>query len=419
MRFWLGPWTWEATPIPNWRPPTGTLSSLDLRSNEQAGTLGPAPVGDGLFVTANGTNLGGDYDLVGQAASPGDAMLNLTRRTAWRDRFGLSGIPAGPALTDVLLQHMTIFSDPAGEDRVKPLVPSGRTVGGVWEIKYQLWLGGALATSKPFSLADLETTPLLDCLRRAYREQREDSFAGRSPSQHYRKFLGGLRRKYRIPHTNFIPGDLPDEGWLPPETTITESFNKADSTTLGPDQSWTEVVTDWEVFSNQARYVSGITADARCEGVVSSADHYGQASLITLNTAADAGFGAAARFAAAANTYYMAWVREPDNTQRIYKRVAGTLTELTSGTTLTISLPELYKCECNGSTIKGYQAGVERSSVSDSSITTGVRGGIAGYSGSTAPVCDLFEVSDLAAAGAFHLKTKTLKLMGKLLGRTG
>ena len=38
--------------------------------------------------------------------------------------------------------------------------------------------------------------------------------------------------------------------------TITESFNKADSTTLGPDLTWTEIQGNLQVLSNRVRCVS-------------------------------------------------------------------------------------------------------------------------------------------------------------------
>ena len=69
-------------------------------------------------------------------------------------------------------------------------------------------------------------------------------------------------------------------------TSWSESFNKADSTTLGPDQSWTEVVGNMEVFSNAWRVTSFTGSDAQCRFTTGTVgDHkHARAVIKTLNT---------------------------------------------------------------------------------------------------------------------------------------
>ena len=53
-----------------------------------------------------------------------------------------------------------------------------------------------------------------------------------------------------------MPSEHRAKGWERPTTTLTESFNQADSTTVGPDQTWTEVVGDLETVSNECENVN-------------------------------------------------------------------------------------------------------------------------------------------------------------------
>ena len=66
--------------------------------------------------------------------------------------------------------------------------------------------------------------------------------------------------------------------------TYTETFNQADSSTVGPDQSWTEVAGDWETVSNTLQTGSG-GAKIALDGALDTASQYAQCEV----TALDAG----------------------------------------------------------------------------------------------------------------------------------
>jgi hypothetical protein len=86
--------------------------------------------------------------------------------------------------------------------------------------------------------------------------------------------------------------------------------------------------------------------------------------------------GVIARWQDTSNTYFAeVWINGPSGyTMAIYKKVAGTVTLLDSDNTA-VAATNVFLFQLRGSTLKLFQDGVERCSVSDSAITTtGVAG---------------------------------------------
>lgn len=396
MRFWVGPWVWESTIQPNhWAMPTGSLASLDLRSIPQCEAR-VTPQGSAVFVTANATTLGTDYTNLG---TDSNAILSNPQKAAWRTRFGLPNPLAASTLVDMVWETLTIQADPTGVNRVLPLVPS-------IDRQFELWIAGTRVKSKRFNLGDDEAIPVIELLKRMYRQARQNSLDGISHPQHYRKFLGALARKYGIDYRNFIPSDLPDEGELSPETTITETFNTANSSTLGPNLTWVEytanAATDrFTIVSNTCRVIE-LDVDggssARAESDLSSADHYAQVVIAAIgSTTQNKQIGACCRFSASAQTHYLARALQTNDTFGICKIVAGTLTALGSAVSQVPAASGIVRLTCNGSSIKSTYSGVDKETITDTAITTGTRCGIFGYSANTLGDADLdsFEAGDL------------------------
>lgn len=181
--------------------------------------------------------------------------------------------------------------------------------------------------------------------------------------------------------------------------TITESFNQTDSTTLGPDLSWTETSGDFETASNQARPVSTANAfaEARAESDLASADHYVQAVLSrggSGNTNTD--MRVLARFASGARTHYgLSYGATGGNPDQFYKRVAGTFTALTSLGDTAFADGDTVRFALDGSTLTAYANGVVVGTQTDTSITTGTRAGIAGRRDNVSAYIDDFAAGDL------------------------
>jgi hypothetical protein len=163
----------------------------------------------------------------------------------------------------------------------------------------------------------------------------------------------------------------------------TESFNKADSTTLGPDLTWTEISGDLTVASNRA---SG-SGEARAESALTS-NHYAKI----------AGYGSAvqvlARVAASGGTPNYYTLQRTSSAMYLTKRVSGVFTDIASTGTVLDPMPDgtVIEIRANGNSIQGYENGVLILSATDSSIPSGSRAGFGVGPGSA----DNFEAGDLA-----------------------
>ncbi len=206
--------------------------------------------------------------------------------------------------------------------------------------------------------------------------------------------------------------------------TFTESFNKADAATIGPDLTWVEVTGNWDVVSNTASIATSSTlANARASHDSSGTDTYTQVILTTATTGPLDNYpegGPVCRFSASATTWY-GFIRHAyhasngGHSHSLRKVVAGSETTIAGPTALAVSLPETLKVSANGSTIKATRNGSEVHSTTDTSITGNTRGGIYGYTGdisaSTVRV-DSFEFGDLAAASLpLHPRRNNIPLM--------
>lgn len=132
-----------------------------------------------------------------------------------------------------------------------------------------------------------------------------------------------------------------------------------------------------DIASNLCTANNVIIASSRAEKDLSSADHYSQVDVVALFGGSY--IGGAVRFAGAAQTYYQGVMYSGDSKFYVSKLVAGAETHLGTAVSVTTNFPEAYKCLISGSTLKGYQAGVERRSETDTAITSGTRTGISAY----------------------------------------
>ena len=402
--FYLVPWHWEAfdtaaapgqsdvlTPFPHWRIKyTDALALIDLRSNTQAGCNGAV-----LRCVDSGYALGiytaplsaGITDAVFLATWQGSSgtIQPVNRQDA---AFLLYRLPDFEASTvDGLVREIfTVYSDPAGITAVKPLRPTPRRViyadiGPVRLFTDRLATDSAgwLKTRESFAL-DYE----------AIRTASGDTTALKVAGMWLREYGVDMRTPEQIQRDGPV---------IKPETTITETWTCANSDTFSCDLTWTEVVADWDIVSNQGTKTVNATGAARAESDLSSSDMYAQ---VECSSIADFNWcGVAARYSSSADTtYYYRWDNDSVS-NNLYKRVAGTDTVLTTGTndycagacgTITIKL------EVNGSALSTWYNGAARISTTDTSITSGTRCGLWGFH--AAPNYDNFTCADLAAAAA-------------------
>jgi hypothetical protein len=425
--YYLGPWQWRTVVDEDggessfWSPPESAVGCVDLRSMADqalAGVLGDKPIGFFACLDAQPS----EYVSLGEGDLREISVTTLMR-DAWESLAGY--LPDGATLLDLLWDQLVGGSVPDGSLPTRPLIP---TVAG----NLELWLGGhSRVKAERFRWGvHPHASRVQDVIRADFRAAH-----GRNPL-HAQKVLGGLLQKYRLPDAEwrqFVPQDLQRDvpGPHKPDTDLGDTFSRGDDTDLNAADTgktlngaagtwqWTEVLGDSQIVSNKLNSATGSVNNdlIRAEQDLSGSDHYCEIDRPSASGNSAQNSGAAARFATAATTAYVATQHGGSTTPsvetvlRLRKVVEGTYTDLGAGPTC----PQVAtkRLECNGSTIKSFSAGVEIESITDTAITSGTRCGshaLAG-TGTNAGDRDNFYSEDLAAGGG-TLPMRTLMGVG-------
>lgn len=183
-------------------------------------------------------------------------------------------------------------------------------------------------------------------------------------------------------------------------TNRTDNFNRADTTSaIGTPSdggsAWTQQSGTWGISTNQG-YESGAGSQtsAVLESSVANVD-----VQATINVAA-ADCGLIAR-AADDNNYLLLITSTVVGGFTIYKRVAGSFTNIASAS-FTVSNGDVCKFEVDSSNLlQGFQNGVSKVSVTDSAGSTNTKHGIRSNNVSTARFDD-FSITALGAAAVTY-----------------
>ena len=407
--YYIGPWV---PPVPGdplrdaYRAPAGSVGMIDLR---------PTPSTDGYgFFATDAPLADSNYEPFGDASGTRlEALpMSVAQRNKWASMLGIQVTPDAGTLLDLLWNTLTIYSDPDGALRAKPIMP---TTGGVLELR----MGGHSLVRASRIPSDITSAPhwlqMQRVIHNDYRVVEARAAKGKSQKEKdlNRRWLGFLRDKYRLTDDQasglLIPDGMTKVRPQKPETTITDDFNRADAdppSNAAAGWSWTEVSgTVWRINTNRVQHSGQILAirSLRAESDLSGADHYAQVYKET-NTYDDAQHyeGPCCRFSSSAETFYTGvWRESPSGTTvvRLYKVVAGTPTQIGSDVGVAGNDNTTVKVEANGSTIKVYYEGAQQISETDTSISDGTRAGIACYYQFLVYLDD-FAASDLAAGGA-------------------
>ncbi len=368
MRYILGPWAVEEREGGAvFVPPAGAEVVVDLR-----GTLEiAAATGEGVFVTDGAAPAG--YRVLGEGALSGAALDGLWEElTVAASPAALPGLTGPPPLMPDRRLNLALRCPRAGLLRRVRLLPG---VSPLWP-KVRAVERLAYASVRDRSLAGRMRRPPLDGETEASVDRR-----------FHRRYLQALVDRYGVGYREFqlgaAPdgGDLPDEPPLPHGSTLTESFDTADSDTLGPDQSWTETLGNARIASNELSFDKTSFIHVRV-----GTDLAGSDQIVTLEvTALDNSTsirsvyaGPAARFAAGADTFYTTYLRRNSTLDRIelLKMVNGSSTQLATKT-VSHSLPDEVSVRVDGSDISALINGVEEiAPVTDTAITSGTRSGL-------------------------------------------
>lgn len=398
MHWYIGPYVWSETADVGggWVLPAGAVSGIDLRpvgQSAESGRRSGATSGRVLFASSRPPKvMPRDY----RHLCTGGLDEPITARTAKR----INRAASDGTLADAIMVALIHNADPSGDASPKPLMPGqGRQL--------KLCCGGHVIDRK-LRLSGREWDNVRAVIRRDMDEVLTQVEAGIVSEEHSRKCLDYAFRKLRLRGDEWqdllsADGRRKCRGPLPHSTTITESFNKADSSTLGPDLTWTETSTGLGVSSNTVVVDSGVFGEARAESDVSGSDHDAQVQLAYTWSAPGTGDNVRiiARFNASARTHYTSIIGESSgNGIRLGKRLSGTFTELGSPSGATGTSGDVIHCKCNGSTIEAIlNTDSATHSVTDTSIVGNTRGGVACQN---AGVLDNFQLADLAVSGIVY-----------------
>jgi hypothetical protein len=152
-------------------------------------------------------------------------------------------------------------------------------------------------------------------------------------------------------------------------TTFIDDFNRADSTNLGPD--WVKVSGNWAITSGQLSPGSdGGTVIARSSISMDSSDNYAQAK-ITATVAASQGVWC--RGSSDLSSGYL--LRNNGDDWTLFSILGGSFFDIAVYTAPAV-VGDVVKVQAVGNTIKGFINGVERISVTDTTVATGTYVGI-------------------------------------------
>jgi len=396
MIYSIGPLVGAGTIDDPFRAPDGAVGMIDLRSPDGAAGVGffasPAPLPSEWTQIASG-------DIR-------DTPPAENRRSVFASALGLPSVD-GSLLIDWLWDAIAIKADPDGAARCLPLMPTSR---GTLDLR----LGGhSLIKRARFNLDSPEGATVTQALQRQYRKHREDAKAGRlKDGEHHRRILDFWGDKFRADPSRFIPRGLPREPRLKHETTLNDTFNRADQAGLGTSSggwTWTNNVdsggaTCLDIVSNRAEAVALGTDLARANSDLSSDDHYSEIAIITqTRVAGTAVAGVIARKDSTATaTFYLGDLLKGSGayTARLFRCISGSFTAMGTNAT-SFSTGYALRLTTDGSNIDVTLNAGSEISTTDTNITGNLRCGLRWERGNASNTVngDSYEAADVGGGG--------------------
>lgn len=378
MPIVTGPWVWRSETLGErdtlrtvewWEPPQG-YGGLDIRKIPEQSQKGGTP-GLGLFWGEG--SLPSEYAVLGD---DWDALAARAAKDAMSQAAG-NALLDGHTLREALWSLLTDHADPDGFDAPCPLLP------GLDRLELHC---GQQLYGEQFRFGSHPHTDLVIAIaqRSIARYHAEDP-------PHARRILDKMCEDLRIPKDRasfqrLVPTAIRGEitALLPHHTTWSETWPNSesitqDTTSSDQNQPWTALVRQVIVTGASGAALNGTNVDgmARCETALSSANHKIATGHSATSTVTSRHSGPAVRYDASANTCYFASLAgggSGNGTFRPAKLVAGTPTLLGTGSTQ--SQTATRNCSISGSTLAIGINGTETESISDGSISAGVRCGM-------------------------------------------
>jgi len=208
----------------------------------------------------------------------------------------------------------------------------------------------------------------------------------------------------------FVPFHFLSPAWGASIRTPVQTDNFADNNLGSGTVTWTQINNCCSHIQN----TSGTASSAHSsESVVQadgtySADQYAKFKIITLPSVSQAngGIGVIVRSSGqqdSARDYYKYWVDGAGNplATKLTKVINGTPTDLDSTTSVSWSVNDTIEIEVEGTTIRGYQNGTLRTTITDAALATGKAGLVIG---NNVGVGDDWEGGDVTAGATTPIR---------------
>jgi hypothetical protein len=397
--------------------PSGASCVLDFRPlGEQAKALQSG--GYGFFAWPVGV-VAPPNDLI--TLGTGDVrsiVASNAAKTELKTKLGLGNNPAwtGATLADCIADVLGDFSVPDGSSGPKPLMPQD---DGLLVIE----LGGhSPVWSRAVNSAELlSANPgkrhnrIRDVIRMSIDEAHKIGGAVLAG-----KVLGGILKQHGYTLAEIDKADKGNGGkkteWerllsvgkrgsvkpKKPETTYSETWPTTGAITSGQDLGWE--IPDGGFNVSQAgvlrETINFYLSSARCTSAVSSSDHYATLAITLYVGNQPGNAGPACRFSVSALTYYKYYYSTGQN-RLLYKSVAGSLTQLSTTSAPSYVQGDIWRVTINGSTLTGSDPRHADATVTDTSITGNLLGGLTFYDDTNNHGYNwvgAFSVSDIATA---------------------
>jgi hypothetical protein len=398
MTIIAAPYDWRTeNACTGYHAPVRGHGSMDLRSiPDQSSAPRPGMRNLGLFCATAGERIPSDARILGEHLSDAD-------RRWLRDALGHKRLCQADTLVGAINWFRTEGADPSGETAMKPAMPDhhGRLA----------WRLGALRHSEAWTPRHLASVDL-------FKRIHANIMAQDAPL--HRKFLGASVIKTGVDYRTLLFKRMWSETPLVPTTVISETFNTANSTTLGPNHTWTERNSRWEIVSNTAR--KNATTDstqstdrtAYCNSTISSDDMIVRCEISThtQGVANAVQGGVTARDDTSATTYYWVFIQRDSssgNSVNLFKCVATTFTSLDTSVTVDLTASSFPAILVDGSTQRALGTNLN---ASDSAISGQVRGGIYGRCGNSTSnlALDNWEARDMIETAALPQGKRHLRV---------
>ncbi len=396
--LYRGQWEWiDDGEFRNWRAPGGNaIDHFELRNWPQMGMDGPTEQGHAIFVYESPQTHPNLQQYLGDSLT---GLIRADERRSLATAIGIGEAIVGTNMLEILLELLNQHADPSGLTRWKPIRGS-QTSGFTFTVGRLSKGGFGEVINEPFDDTHPFWAPTLGIWQADYRRNRADVDAGLLSLDSLRGFTGASMRKYKTREDVLLPPEHLSDGSRTPKSTVSDDFNRGNE---DPITGWDEVngIT-WKIVSEEIEVEelvsAGYPASARFQTAVDSDDH--EVEVTYKATDAAAGWmGPACRFAAAAETFYFAFIRESGGIRRIDKNITGTPTTIANDTGGAGPEQLIRLRHDSADLLQLFDDDVSVLSVSsETSITGNLRGGMNAHHSQTKVSGDDWSMTDLAAA---------------------